>query len=75
MLLDALIFMILGMSTVFVFLVTMVLIMYLSHYLLDIYGKYFPEKVVKSKRVTSSVDRKDEIALAIAVARVCRLKG
>lgn len=63
--------MVIGMGTVFAFLVVMIYAMNINSYILKFIGKYFPEELPeentnKNKKKLSSND--DEIALAIACA-------
>ncbi|MGD9581423.1 MAG: OadG family protein [Vampirovibrionia bacterium] len=74
MLIDGLIFMVLGMTTVFAFLTVLVMIMHLSYLLINFYGKYFPERVLEPQKITKNrIDPK--IALAVAIAKAYSRKG
>lgn len=74
MLIDGLIFMVLGMTTVFAFLTVLVIVMHLSHLLIDVYGKYFPERVLEPQKIRRS-NNDSKIALAVAIAKAYSQKG
>ncbi len=66
---DGLIVMVIGMGTVFMFLVLMVYIMELNTKLLKFINKYFPEEIPEVKTAKKKVaGNKDKIAAAIALA-------
>ena len=68
MLIDGLIFMVLGMTTVFAFLTVLVIVMRLSYLLISYYGKFFPERILEPQKVSRS-NNKAKIALAVAIAK------
>jgi len=62
------IIMIIGMGTVFFFLVIMICTMNINELILKFIGKYFPEEIPKIKAIKKKVESSDdEIALAIAL--------
>lgn len=68
---EGLIIMLIGMGTVFAFLIIMVWVMGLNEKILKLVAKYFPEEVVETKTANknkTTVNNDDEIALAIACA-------
>ena len=69
---DALLVMIIGMGTVFVFLTVMIWVMDLNGKVLQFVNKIWPEEIpAETKNVKkSTVNTDDEIALAIACAMV-----
>lgn len=63
--------MIIGMSTVFVFLIIMIFAMNLSAKVISIINKYFPEDISETKKtnkIQKNINNDAEIALAIACA-------
>ena len=63
--------MIIGMSTVFVFLISMIFAMNLSAKVISIINKYFPEDISETKKtskIQKNTNNDAEIALAIACA-------
>lgn len=63
--------MVIGMGTVFVFLVIMILAMNFNSYILEFVNKYFPEELPQEKQTNkkkSQNNNDEEIALAIACA-------
>lgn len=61
--------MVIGMGTVFVFLIIMIYAMEISSAVLKVVGKYFPEEVPEVKTAKKKVNNSDEeIAVAIACA-------
>ncbi len=63
--------MIIGMSTVFVFLIIMIFAMNLSAKVISIINKYFPEDISETKKtskIQKNTNNDAEIALAIACA-------
>lgn len=63
--------MIIGMSTVFVFLIIMIFVMNLSAKVISIINKYFPEDISETKKTNKmqkNINNDAEIALAIACA-------
>jgi len=67
--------MILGMSTVFIFLTMLVVTMVLNYHFLKFYGKYFPEPVPQVCTSENHSDLNDEIALVIASVKAFKSKG
>lgn len=62
------IIMIIGMGTVFFFLVIMICAMNINELILKFIGKYFPEEIPEIKAIKKKVESSDdEIALAIAL--------
>lgn len=60
--------MIIGMGTVFFFLVIMICAMNINELILKFIGKYFPEEIPEIKAIKKKVESSDdEIALAIAL--------
>lgn len=69
MLETGLIVMIVGLGTVFIFLIIMVLTMHVTYFLMkNVVNKLFPEQVVSV--VNTSVNDDTEKAIAIAVAKI-----
>ena len=63
------IIMLIGMGTVFFFLVIMIAVMNINQVVLKFVAKYFPEEVPEVKTTKKKVETQDdEIALAIACA-------
>ena len=61
--------MIMGMGTVFLFLVIMIATTHLNEKVLAFVNKYFPEEIPEVKTTKKKVDTKDdEVAVAIACA-------
>lgn len=60
--------MVIGMGTVFSFLIIMLFAMNISSKLLCILNRYFPEEKEEPKNKTNKNNNDDEIALAIACA-------
>ena len=66
---EATIIMVMGMGTVFFFLVVMIWSMNINEKVLKFVSKYFPEEIPEAKTTKKKVDNSDdEIALAIACA-------
>jgi sodium pump decarboxylase gamma subunit len=62
--------MFIGMGIVFLFLVIMVTVMYISANLIKKFNKYFPEKEeVMDSGLTKAIDNHEDIAVAIAVVK------
>lgn len=69
---DGFFVMIIGMSTVFVFLTVMIWVMYLNGYILKFVNRYFPEETAEEKIKQRASVEDEEIALAIACASAQR---
>ena len=67
---DGIFIMIMGMSTVYAFLIILMYAMKFSGKVIELLNKYFPEKQQETK--TQTKDNFAEIAVAIAVARRSR---
>jgi len=66
---DGMFITILGMGTVFFFLVILIWAMQITEQVLKFIGKYFPEEIPEVKTTKKKVDTKDdEVAVAIACA-------
>ena len=63
--------MIIGMGTVFVFLMIMVFAMNITHKVIEVINKYYPEEVSEIKTVKKTNTDDTEIAIAIA----CAMRG
>ena len=66
---DGIFITILGMGTVFFFLVVLILAMQITEKVLKFIGKFFPEEIPEVKTTKKKVETKeDDIAVAIACA-------
>lgn len=67
MLNEGLILMLIGMGTVFSFLILMILAMYIMGWIMPIINRIFPEEVkLAEETISSATNRELEIAIAIA---------
>lgn len=70
MIMDGLIITVVGMGAVFVFLTLLVYAMQFATKIVEILNKYMPEEVVAPAAVPSRKNTEDEVAVAIAVAKM-----
>ncbi len=65
---DGLFVMIIGMGTVFVFLVIMIYVMQISANIIKYINKFFPEEVPQEKTSKRKISKNDNTEIAIAIA-------
>lgn len=65
---DGLFVMIIGMGTVFVFLVIMIYVMQISANIIKYINKFFPEEVPQEKTSKRKISKNDDTEIAIAIA-------
>lgn len=70
MLLNGLILMIIGMLTVFVFLLIMVIVMFISAKVVKFIGKFMPEvEETRESSITRAVETHEDIAIVLAAVK------